>query len=119
MAILNLTVHEATPDQRKAGVDEPQDKGLVREILNFEEIPSLDELADRADQLAGVAAEGGYSYAMIGGAPFFMAELEYALAQEGVVPLYAFSKRESVETTEPDGSVVKKNMFKHLGFVRK
>ena len=31
--------------------------------------------------------------------------------------LYAFSVRESVESVEPDGSLVKKNVFRHLGFV--
>ena len=31
--------------------------------------------------------------------------------------LYAFSVRESVKSVEPDGSVVKKNVFRNLGFV--
>ena len=29
----------------------------------------------------------------------------------------AFSVRESVEETQPDGSVIKRNVFKHAGFV--
>ena len=35
-----------------------------------------------------------------------MAILENALIDAGITPLYAFSKRESVETTLEDGSVL-------------
>ena len=41
---------------------------------------------------------------------------EWAL-EAGIKPLYAFSVRESVESTEPDGSVIKRNVFRHMGFV--
>ena len=46
-----------------------------------------------------------------------MGQLEAALRALEVQPLYAFSVRESVETTLPDGSVVKTAVFKHGGFV--
>jgi len=42
---------------------------------------------------------------------------ETALAERGIAPLYAFSMRESAEETQADGTVIKKNRFKHLGFV--
>jgi hypothetical protein len=45
-----------------------------------------------------------------------MGPLEAALKAKGVNPLYAFSVRESIETTV-DGKVVKSSMFKHAGFV--
>lgn len=54
---------------------------------------------------------------MIGGAPFFMKELEEELSYIGI-PVYAFSRRESVEEVV-DGKVVKRSVFKHLGFVEK
>lgn len=54
---------------------------------------------------------------MIGGAPFLMPVLDKALRNYGHRPIYAFSKRESVEKTNPDGTVVKTSVFKHAGFV--
>ena len=38
------------------------------------------------------------------------------LSIKGHKALYADSKRESVERTMEDGSVVKSNVFRHLGF---
>jgi hypothetical protein len=54
---------------------------------------------------------------MIGGAPYLMAPLERSLRSVGVYPVYAFSVRESVEQTAPDGTVRKTNVFRHAGFV--
>lgn len=56
--------------------------------------------------------------AMIGGAPYMMALLEQALWARGIVPLYAYSERRSVEKTDPiTGEVTKTAVFVHLGFV--
>jgi len=116
---MNLTQHPATPEQVDAGVIEPSSelKGKVRDLLTFEDIPSKPEMTARAEALAEIVKKEGYSIALVGGAPFFMSTLEKALIREGIKPVYAFSRRESVETTLPDGSVVKKNVFRHLGFV--
>lgn len=54
---------------------------------------------------------------MLGGAPFLMAPLERAFVEAGWRVLYAFSRRESVEEPQPDGSVRKTAVFKHIGFV--
>jgi hypothetical protein len=54
---------------------------------------------------------------MIGGAPFLMAGLEKALRCTGLRAIYAFSRRESVEAVQEDGSVRKVAVFRHLGFV--
>jgi hypothetical protein len=63
-----------------------------------------------------VKEEGVFDAAMIGGAPFFMSTLEKTLKEYGIKPLYAFSKRESVEENE-NGIIIKKSIFKHIGFV--
>ena len=55
--------------------------------------------------------------AMIGGAPYLMAELEKELWHFGIEPVYAFSRRESVETVGENGEVTKTAVFKHIGFV--
>jgi len=119
MEILNLTQHSATPEQQKAGVvelDKTQKQEVIK-LLTFDYIPSKSEMNIRASQIADIAHEKGANRAMIGGAPFFMSHLEDALRVRGVVPLYAFSRRESVEEHLENGEVRKVNVFRHLGFV--
>ena len=122
--ILNLTQHIATPEQTEAGVFEPseEDKKEIQKLLTFEEIPDTKELGTRAYCIGRIAIhyfdDGASSgNAMIGGAPYFMNFLEDALKYEGIKPMYAFSKRESADQVQPDGSVIKVAVFKHCGFV--
>lgn len=139
MAILNLTQHAATPEQREAGViDLPTaEREAVIELLTFDDVPTAQELGNRAHDIALIAAgcaagedradddgtlpdgdRGGFAlHALIGGAPFFMHSLEDALYQQGIHPVYAFSRRESQEQVQADGSVRKINVFRHAGFV--
>lgn len=111
--IINLTQHQSTPEQ---GCLEPKQKSDVQASLTFDDIPSVEEMQKRARFLAAIAKESGATAAMIGGAPFFMSTLERALIEAGVKPVYAFSRRESVESVK-DGIVTKLNVFKHVGFV--
>lgn len=122
--IINLTQHAATQDQLNAGVVEPspEDKKNIQELLTFEKLPSVEELERRAYGLATLVTGMGASNAshhrvMIGGAPYFMGALEKALKAQGHTPVYAFSKRESVDQVQPDGSIRKVATFRHLGFV--
>ena len=130
MAILNLTQHNATAEQRAAGViDLKSNEAVVlRRQLTFNTIPTRAEMLERAADIAAIAAanasaedrgdnEGFALSAMIGGAGFFMRHLEDALLDVGIQPLHAFSVRESVETVGSDGSVTKTNVFKHVDFV--
>lgn len=117
MKILNLTQHAPTAEQIAAGVYDAEDRANIIACLTFETLPSREELEACAEELAHIAADiEGARYAMIGGAPFFMAHLERALKYRGVTPLYAFSRREVVEETR-DGATVKTAVFRHLGFV--
>jgi hypothetical protein len=117
--IINLTQHAATPEQIAQGVINPsdEDKAAIAELLTFEEIPTSRDMALAALSLAAIAETYGVKKAMIGGAPFFMSTLEKALKSRKIMPVYAFSKRESAEESQPDGSVRKINVFKHVGFV--
>ena len=115
--ILNLTQHQPTAAQAAEGVFEPQNKADVQSLLTFETLPSREEIIARAEALANIAKAEGAPSAMVGGAPYLMGALECALKRRGIQPLYAFSVRESVEETLPTGEVIKKNVFKHLGFV--
>lgn len=118
--ILNLTQHKATSEQLTAGVIDltDYDRSLLANALTFNELPALATLHDRANSVAMMAAgHSGARSAMIGGAPYFMRHLEDALWAVGIRPLYAFSIRESVERTRPDGTVEKTAVFRHAGFV--
>jgi len=128
--ILNLTQHSATADQLAAGVvDLPADQQQeLKQLLTFDTLPDVAELKDRAMKVAQLAlqlfeAQGvetgnrrNKPVAMIGGAPFFMATLEWALLGDYIKPVYAFSQRVSVETQTESG-VVKTSEFRHMGFV--
>ena len=117
--IINLTQHLSTAEQSAAGVLDFEGLQLaaLKKALTFKGIPSKEEMRLRALLLAEMAKRTGAQKAMIGGAPYFMSALEKALKDAGIQPLYAFSIRESVEKTLPDGSIQKVNIFKHLGFV--
>lgn len=134
--IINLTQHKMTADQYQYNgtklkeltyeIPEEQEdhEKELKALLNFHELPSKDAINLRVMQITafalnhfmGAAIENN-RYALIGGAPYLTAPLAEALKKVGIVPLYAFSKRESVETTQPDGSVVKTSVFKHAGYV--
>jgi len=117
MSIINLTQHLATPEQLASGVvDLPaSQREVLQQLLTFDTPPSAAILIDTARKLAVMAAD--YQSALIGGAPFLMSHLERHLSLRGIRPLYAFSRRESVEEVQPDGSVRKINVFRHAGFV--
>lgn len=115
--IVNLTQHQATEAQKEAGVVESICPSVVNILLTFDSIPTKQEMKSRAGDLVLLAIDSGAKEAMIGGAPFFMSTLEKALKDAEIKPLYAFSKRESVDEPQEDGSVRKTTVFNHLGFV--
>ncbi len=121
--IINLTQHNATPEQLTAGVvDVPAElKAELSALLTFSTLPTKEEIDEAATKVAAMAViccQGSDApAAMIGGAPFFMAPLEMALRHYGIKPLYAFSERVSAEKMDADGTVRKVNLFKHKGFV--
>ena len=119
MKILNLTQHKCTKDQIEAGVVDAteQHQQEIAQLLTFEEIPSEREMYRRAFQLLIIAFNEDADAVMIAGAPYFMAPLSRVMTFNHVKVLYAFSKRESVEIQNADGTVSKSNIFKHIGFV--
>ena len=121
--IINLTQHNATPEQLTAGVvDVPAElKADLSALITFNTLPTKEELNEAAMKVAAMAVictqNTDAPAAMIGGAPFFMASLEVALRHYGIKPLYSFSERVSEEQEQTDGSIRKVNIFKHKGFV--
>ena len=116
MKTINLTQHPASDEQKKEGVENlsVRDQRDLKELLTFNDIPCAGAIDARASHIATFAV--GYRRAMIGGAPYLMGPLEAALIRRGITPVYAFSRRESVEKIV-DGKTVKTAVFKHLGFV--
>jgi hypothetical protein len=122
--IINLTQHKASPEQLKAGVVDLEvvSREELKWLLTFTELPREGEPEARARAIADIARRAadefgeGEVFAMIGGAPYLMAPPEAALAYAGIQPVYAFSVRESVEETLPDGSIKKTAVFHHRGF---
>jgi len=120
--ILNLTQHPASPEQLSAGVvDLPTEiREAVQALLTVNTLPTRQEIEARCADIAMLAATAFDAHpvsAMIGGAPWMMSCLEGAVLDQGIQPVYAFSVRESVEQPQPDGSVRKINVFRHVGFV--
>jgi len=119
--IINLTQHKATQDQLNAGVVDMaiDNQKLLQTLLTFDNMPNENLLRSRAYHIASLVKNHyeAYTQAIIGGAPFFMRYLESALRTIDVKPLYAFSKRITVETVGPDGQALKTSVFKHEGFL--
>ena len=117
--IINLTQHPATQEQIAEGVFDLDGEKLQRlkTLLTFDELPCPKTLSERAREITKIAIETDADFAMIGGAPYFMRFLEWELDKEMITALYSFSCRESVEEMQPDGTVKKSSVFKHIGFV--
>lgn len=136
--MVNLTQHALTSEQYTYNNEEltvvtykpyAEVQNDIVEFLTFNKIPTKEEILKRADLLAIIASNtirqaedlseipATRKYALIGGAPYLMGPLEKALKEQGIQPLYAFSKRVSVETTQPDGSVIKTAKFVHEGYI--
>ncbi|OLP04482.1 hypothetical protein [Rhodoferax antarcticus] len=119
--ILNLTQHAASAEQLAVGVVDlpPADKAHLVRLLTVDSLPSRAEIDDRCADIATLASlhEPVALQAMIGGAPWMMSALEGALMDAGIEPIYAFSERDSVDQHQPDGSVRKVAVFRHVGFV--
>ena len=121
MEILNLTQHATSPEQEAEGVlDIPA--VLRRELsqaLTFYGIPTAETIRQRANLLAEIADDAanalemsGPWVVMIGGAPYLMGPLEFALKGAGWKVLYSFSERVSKEVNG-----VKTSEFRHIGWV--
>jgi len=117
MKIINLTNFPATPEQKADGVIDSENIEKIKALLLFDDIPSKETIEERANLLAFIAKESGCEKALIAGAPYLMAPLEKALFNVGIQPLYSFSERVSIESTNEKGEVVKQNVFKHKGFI--
>lgn len=120
--IINLTQHAASAEQLEEGVTDMVGKDLesLKALLTFQELPSAAEIDRRAQEITRLAKDALFGQpersAMIGGALWLMVPLSFYLKSAGIKPVFAFSKRESVERVI-DGKTIKTAVFKHVGFV--
>ena len=122
---INLTQHELTPEQREfIDIECHTDRQKVKDLLTFTKLPTKEEIYYRALDLAAIVENivdqdehVDLFLVLIGGAPYLMKPLIEELKKIGVTPVFSYTDRVSVETMQPDGSVVKTQVFKHLGFV--
>ena len=126
MKVLNFTQHTLTKEQIDSLVGEGfslenveiEAPEYLKKCLNFTECPSREELYSRAQGMADYAKnQCEATDVIIGGAPYFMGELETALIQRGIKSRYAFTERVVVETVNPDGTTTKTSVFRHSGWV--
>ena len=125
VGIINLTQHELTPEQREfIDIECHTDRQKVKDLLTFTKLPTKEEIYYRALDLAAIVENivdqdehVDLFLVLIGGAPYLMKPLIEELKKIGVTPVFSYTDRVSVETMQPDGSVVKTQVFKHLGFV--
>lgn len=132
---MNLTQHTSSTAQTTEGVWDPPPavKAQIRNLLTFDHLPTKGDIEERAEALAKVAQEalsarikdlegpprwGTSLEVLIGGAPYLMAPLEKSLRARGLMPVYAFSRRDTVEEVSPTGETIKKSVFRHIGFIR-
>jgi hypothetical protein len=92
-------------------------RSALTELLTVDVMPTRRELLERCASIAKLASSvEGARKAMVGGAPAMMRPLEDALFAYGIQAVFAFSKRESIDQPQPDGSVRKVAIFRHAGW---
>ena len=125
VGIINLTQHELTPEQREfIDIECHTDRQKVKDLLTFTKLPSKEDIYYRALDLAAIVENiidqdehVDLFLVLVGGAPYLMKPLIEELKRLEVIPVFSYTDRVSVETMQPDGSIVKTQVFKHLGFV--
>ena len=115
--IINLTQHQASVEQTKAGVFNLPEDSILKDALTFNALPTKADIERRAQLITGIALTHEATHAMIGGAPYLMGVLEKTLKEAGIQPLYSFTERVSVEKAGENGEVVKTSIFQHKGWV--
>lgn len=121
--MLNLTQHVITAEQLRDEAVEPDEemKAEIQKLITFDRsvMEHPEQIEDRAKALAALIRREYplLNQAMVGGALYFMPALVRELKAVGIQPYFSYTDRVSQETHNPDGSVTKTLVFKHLGWV--
>lgn len=118
--VLWAAAHEITEEQR-AELEKNYEIVLLKEInLNLWNLITNLKLDAQRRELANELVEETLRHGVVlvqpGGDPAFQFQLG-CVADAHIYVWYAFSERVSVDVPQPDGSVVKTSVFKHMGWV--
>ncbi len=126
--VVNVTQHQPTSSQRDAGVTDfsPEVREELLQLLNIPELENGSEMTRRAAAIVNLCKTESEHWVssghptpafMLGGHPALTAIIHQQMDLCGMKRCYAFSRRESVESTDVvTGAVSKQNVFLHLGF---
>lgn len=121
--MLNLTQHALTAEQWRDGAVEPEPdvKAEIQKLITFDRsvMEHPEQIWNRAKALTALIKREYplVNQAVVGGALYFMPALVRELKEAGIQPFFSYTDRVSTETQNPDGSVTKTLVFKHLGWV--
>lgn len=125
--LYNLTQHNATAEQVAMGVIDLDGalKEQLIEAITFTGLPTASDVEVKASKLRKIMLSimdtDEEACFMVGGAPYLMAQLgntkRFSVKHFQSRIYFAYSDRVSEEVHNPDGTVTKVNVFKHLGFV--
>lgn len=121
--MLNLTQHVVTAEQLRDGAVEPdrEMKAEIQKLITFDRsvIEHPEQIWNRAKTLVALIKREYplVDKVVVGGALYFMPALVRELKEAGIQPYFSYTDRVSTETHNPDGSVTKTLVFKHLGWV--
>ena len=118
ISMINLTQHNSTSLQKEQGVFEPPNKDVVKDLITFEEPPTLSELRTRASKCVDLCRESNALHAMVAGAPYWLVVLEFYLRLHNITPLHSFSKRVVYDHENTDGSVDSVKTFIHAAWIQ-
>ena len=94
--IVNLTIHDATPDQIETGVVECEDWNKVK----LKELQTPESSQDGASP----TCPPEWSDAMISGEPFLRYRLVHVLPNREICSLFAFAYKGDIKIIHPDGT---------------
>lgn len=100
--ILNISNLRVTDDLKGFGVTEAKDWKLIKSLINFQEVPSYEEIHGRARSLAEIAKASNASGVLIGNprSQFMLSEIEKACEEKGIKIYYPFFVKEKVENED-------------------
>lgn len=120
MKVFNLTKHPMTQGQLDDGGVNLPTAQQASNLHDFTVMPSNHDMKLRADALMQIAVDHGSAQGdgvLLAGAMYFVPVLVKAAKDRGFKPVFSFTQRVAVETTNPDDTVSLSYVFKHEGWM--
>lgn len=119
MRYLNITKHELTKDQINDGAFElsKEDKYKLQNLLRFDEVPEVQEIKQRVNDIINITKSYDFDALIIGGATYLIYHLVNEIKEQNLVPVVSFTKLQSVDKIGENGKVYKTQVFKHSKFI--